>query len=120
MTTTCFSTGIGRYCGCLSTSTSRAPRASCRWVAGSRSEPNWAGHLPHRLDLRVAAHPAHADTGIHRGPDVGIEQIRGEEDLPVRDGNDIGGNVGRDIARLRLDDRERGQRAARLLDAGVQ
>ena len=42
MMATCFSTGTGWYCGCFSTSTSRAPRASCRWVAASRSEPNWA------------------------------------------------------------------------------
>ena len=39
---TCSSTGIGAYCGCLSSSVRRAPRASSFWVEASRSEPNWA------------------------------------------------------------------------------
>jgi hypothetical protein len=36
------STGIGLYCGCLSSSTSRAPRSSCARETGSRSEENEA------------------------------------------------------------------------------
>ena len=68
-------------------------------------EPQRAGHLLHRLDLGVAAHPADADAGVHRGADVGEEQIGGEEDLPVGDGDDVGRDVGRDVARLGLDDR---------------
>src|SRR5438309_9083573 len=35
-----------------------------------------------------------------------------EEDLPVGDGDDVGGDVRRDVARLCLDDRQRGERAA--------
>src|SRR5262249_17729349 len=40
--TTCFSTGSGAYWPCFRISTMRWPRASCCWVALSRSEPNWA------------------------------------------------------------------------------
>ena len=36
--TTCRSTGNGLYWGCLSSSTSRAPRSSCAREAASRSE----------------------------------------------------------------------------------
>src|SRR5882762_1947189 len=52
MTITCWSTRIGWYCGCLSTSTTRAPRASCRWVAGSSSEPNCANASSSRYCAR--------------------------------------------------------------------
>ncbi len=41
MVTTCFSTGMGTYWGCLRISTRRWPRLSWARVALSRSEPNW-------------------------------------------------------------------------------
>ena len=40
--TVCSSNGMGLNCGCFSSSVSRAPRASRRWVEASRSEPNCA------------------------------------------------------------------------------
>ncbi len=40
--TTCSSTGNGEYCGCLSSSTSRAPRSSWAREAASRSDANAA------------------------------------------------------------------------------
>src|SRR5690606_38887030 len=40
--TTWSSTGVGLFCGCLSTSTSRAPRSSCAFDVASRSEANAA------------------------------------------------------------------------------
>ena len=40
-------------CGCFSTSTSRAPRESCRWVAASRSDPNWANASSSRYCARL-------------------------------------------------------------------
>ena len=83
-------------------------------------EPERARHLLHRLDLRVAADAAHADAGVHRGPDVGEEEVGRQEDLAVGDRDDVGRDVGRDVTRLGLDDRERRERAARLLDAGVE
>ena len=36
--TTCSSTGIGWYCGCFSSSTSRSPRSNCALEVASRSE----------------------------------------------------------------------------------
>ena len=49
MIITCCSTGIGWYCGCLSTSTSARAAVELRWVAASRSEPNCG----ERLELAV-------------------------------------------------------------------
>src|SRR5256884_614266 len=48
----CCSTGMGAYCGCFSTSTTRAPRASCFCVASSSSEPNWANASSSRYCAR--------------------------------------------------------------------
>ena len=42
------------------------------------------------------------------------KRSRLEEDLPVGDRDDVGRDVRRDVAGLRLDDRERGERAARV------
>src|SRR6266550_5327178 len=52
MTMICCSTGIGWYCGCFKTSTTRAPRASCFCVAWSSSEPNWANASSSRYCAR--------------------------------------------------------------------
>ena len=43
-----------------------------------------------------------------------IEEVGLEEDLPVGDRDDVRRDVRRDVAGLRLDDGERGQRAARV------
>ena len=44
------------------------------------------------------------------GSHTGVEEIGLEEDLPVGDRDDVGRDVGRDVAFLRLDDRQRGHR----------
>src|SRR2546427_2467683 len=75
-------------------------------------EPQPPGDLLHRLDLRVAAHAADRDAGVHRGPDVRIEEIGLEKDLAVGNRDDVRRDVCGAVARLRLDDRQRGQRAA--------
>src|SRR5260370_373923 len=74
-------------------------------------EPQPPGDLLHRLDLRVAAHSTDGNAGVHGGPDVRVKEIGFEEDLSVGDRNDVGRNVGRDVARLRLDDRQPRQRS---------
>ena len=128
---TCFSTGSGWYCGCFSTSTSRRPRLSWLSVALSRSLPNCAnaassrilreveaqraGHLAHRLDLRRAADARDRVADVDRRTDALVEQVALEEDLPVGDRDDVGRDVGREVARLRLDDRQRRQRSAAVL-----
>src|SRR5205807_3115226 len=78
-------------------------------------EAQAAGDLLHALDLRVAADPGYGDAGIDGRALAGVEEIGLQEDLPIGDGDDVGRDVGGDVARLRLDDRQRGQRAAPAL-----
>ena len=86
MMATCFSTASGGYWPCFRSSTMRWPRASCSWVALSRSEPNWAnaassrycarssrslpGDLAHGLDLGGAAHARDREADVHGRPDA--------------------------------------------------
>jgi hypothetical protein len=77
-------------------------------------EAERAGDLLHRLDLRVAADAADRDADVDGGADAREEEVRLEEDLPVGDRDDVRRDVRRDVAGLRLDDRERGERAARV------
>ncbi len=72
-------------------------------------------HLPHRLDLGAPPDPRDRQPHVHRGPNPRVEEVRLEINLPVGDGDHIGRDVGRDIAELRLDDRQRGERAATQL-----
>ncbi len=110
---------------CLSTSTMRSPCARRALVSASRSEPNWAkalqlavlgvdqlqraGDLLHGLDLGVAADTGDRDTGVDGRADAGVEQLGLQEDLAVGDGDDVGRDVGGNVARLRLDDGQSGQ-----------
>ena len=77
-------------------------------------EAQRAGDRLHRLDLRAAADAAHRDADVDGRADARVEEIGLEEDLPVGDGDDVGRDVRRHVAGLRLDDRERGERAARV------
>ena len=131
MITICFSTGSGSYWSCLRISVSRSPRASMAWVALSRSEANsakaassryWArsrrsaaGHRLHGLDLGRAADAGDGVAHVDGGADAGVEQVGLEEDLAVGDRDDVGRDVGRDVARLGLDDGQRREAAAALL-----
>ena len=74
-----------------------------------------AGHLLHSLDLGVAADAGHRDAGVDGRHDAGVEQLGLQEDLTVRDGNDVRRDVGGNIARLGLDDGQRRQAAAAQL-----
>ena len=74
-----------------------------------------AGHLLHGLGLRRRAHAGHRDADVERGPLAGVEEVRLEVDLAVGDRDDVGGDVGRHVARLRLDHRQGGERAAAVL-----
>ena len=128
---TCFSTGSGWYCGCLMISDSFSPRVSWSRVALSRSDANWAkaasarywarsslsgaGDLLHRLGLGGRADARDRDADVQRGPLAGVEQVGLEEDLAVGDRDDVGRDVGRHVAGLGLDDRQRRQRAAAVL-----
>src|SRR5215467_5550961 len=52
------------------------------------------GDLAHGFDLRVAADAADRDADVDGGANAGVEQVGFEIDLAVRDGDDIGRNVG--------------------------
>src|ERR1035438_5152794 len=71
-----------------------------------------AGDGFHGLGLRVAAHAADRDAYVDGRADIGVEQIGFEEDLAVGDRNDVGGNVRRNVAGLRLDEGQGGERTA--------
>ena len=61
-------------------------------------------HLRSRSDAR------HRDAHRDRRPDALVEQVGLQEDLAVGDRDDVGRDVRGDVARLRLDDRQRRQR----------
>ena len=67
-----------------------------------------AGDLLHGLDLRAAAHTGDADTHVDSRADALVEQAGLQVDLAIGDGNNVGGDIGRHVAGLRLDDREGG------------
>merc|ERR1712079_171445 len=54
----------------------------------------------------------HGQTDVDGGSDTLVEQLGFQEDLPVSDGDDVGGDVGRHVSGLGLDDGERGEGAA--------
>ena len=47
--------------------------------------------------------------GLTAGMNAGVEQLGLQEDLAVGDGDDVGGDIGRHVAGLGLDDGQRGQ-----------
>ena len=73
-----------------------------------------AGYLFHSLDLGIATNTGNGNAGVHGGHNAGVEQLGLQEDLTVGDGDDVGGNVGRNVACLGLDDGQSGQTAAEL------
>ena len=82
-------------------------------------EAERTGELAHTLDLGGAADAGHRDTDVHRGTNALEEQVGLEEDLAVGDGDDVRGDVRRDVTGLGFDDRQRGQRAGLALDFAV-
>jgi hypothetical protein len=128
MTSTCFSTGREARTGSASAIPSGAGRGSTAAATRGR-DPNRtartprvrgieqvdtkaSGHLPHRLDLRVAADAADRNADVHGGADIRIEQVGFEEDLAVGDRDHVGRDVRGDVAGLRLDERQGRERSA--------
>ena len=70
------------------------------------------GQLLHGLDLGGGTDTRHGETDVDGGADTLMEQLGLEEDLAVRDGDDVGGDVGRHITSLGLDDRQSGEEPA--------
>ncbi|GIX62231.1 uncharacterized protein BcabD6B2_16660 [Babesia caballi] len=134
---------MGAYCGCFSSSVSRVPLVNSFWVLASRSDLphshvtitahlpelresrnfselsqvqlHGARHLLHGLDLGSRTHTRDRQTHVDGRPDALVEELALQEDLPVRDRDDVGRNVRRHISRLRLDDRQRREAAAPVL-----
>src|SRR5690606_4824056 len=72
------------------------------------------GDLLHGLDLCRTTHTGNRVTHVDGGTHARVEQVGFKEDLSVRDRDHVGRNVRRNVARLRLNDRKRGQGAAAL------
>ena len=70
--------------------------------------------LTHGLNLRRTADAAHRKPNVHCRTNARVEQIGLKINLAVGNGNDVGRNIGRDVARLGLDDGQRGERAATI------
>ena len=62
--------------------------------------------------LRLAADARDGFADIHGGQDALLKQVGREIDLAVGDGDQVGGNVGRDVLLFGFDDGQRGERAA--------
>src|SRR3546814_5903161 len=78
-------------------------------------EPQALGQRLERRRLGLAADSRHALADIDGRLLVLVEEPRVEIDLAVRDRNQVGRNVGTDIAGLGLGDRQRRERAAAAL-----
>ncbi len=65
-----------------------------------------------RLDGSGEADARDREADVDGWTNAGVEEVGFEEDLSVGDGDDVGRNVGRDVAGLGLDDRKRGERTA--------
>src|SRR5262249_19801633 len=64
----------------------------------------FSGDLFHGLDLGSGTDPGNRDADVDGRSHPLIEQVGFEEDLAISDGDDVGGDVGRDVAGLRFDD----------------
>ena len=64
-------------------------------------------YLFHGADLGRRPDPADRQSDVDGGTDPLVEQLRLQEDLSVRDRDDVGRDVGGDVAGLSLNDRER-------------
>src|SRR3546814_17214025 len=62
-----------------------------------------------------SADAADREADVDRGTDALIEEVGFEEDLAAGDRNHVGRNIGRHVARLRFDDRQRGERARAIV-----
>ena len=74
-----------------------------------------AGHRAHGPDLGRATHAGHRDAHVDGRAHTGLEEVVLEVDLAVGDRDDVGGDVGRHVAGLGLDDRQRRERAGAAL-----
>merc|ERR1719464_349428 len=72
----------------------------------SQLELHGTSDLLHGLGLSSRTDTGHGETDVDSGSDTLVEQLCLQEDLSVSDGNDIGGDVGRHVTSLGLNDRQ--------------
>src|SRR5207237_1786073 len=89
-------------------------REGCKLAVLREVEAERPGDLLHRLYLRRAADARDGVADVNRGAYPTVEEVCFEEDLPVRDRDDVRRDVCRDVSGLRLDNRQAGERAAAL------
>merc|ERR1719341_996162 len=68
--------------------------------------------LLHGLSLSSRTDTGHGQTDVDGGSDTLVEQLCLQEDLSVSDGNDVGGDVGRHVTGLSLNDGQSSEGAA--------
>ena len=78
------------------------------------------GHFLVSLHLCRRTNPRYGQTNRHCGTYALVEQIGLEKNLPIGNGNDIGGDVARDVSHLRFNDGQssEGTVAAVLVETG--
>ena len=79
-----------------------------------------AGHRAVGRALRLAADTRNGFADIDRGQHAQFEQRRREVDLSIRDGNQVGRNIGGNVLCFGLDDGQRGERTAAAFLAQVR
>merc|ERR1740123_2491301 len=92
------------------------PHASAQQLLGGsvkiRTELSESSDLLHGFGLSSRTDTGHGQTDVDGGSDTLVEQLCLQEDLSVSDGNDIGGDVGRHVTGLGLNDGQSGEGAA--------
>lgn len=66
-------------------------------------------YLLHGLGLGSRSYTGYRQTDVDGGTDTLVEELSLQEDLTVSNGNHVGGNVGRYVTSLGLDDGQGGQ-----------
>merc|ERR1711974_513309 len=74
-----------------------------------------AGNALHGVGLGSGSDAGHGQTDVDSGADTTVEQLSLQKDLAISNGNDVGGNVRRQITGLGLDNGQRSQRATTRL-----
>jgi hypothetical protein len=82
-----------------------------------QEELQGTGDLLHGLELGSGTDTRHGKTDVDGRSDTLVEEFGFQEDLAVGDGNDVGGNVGRHVTTLGLDDGKGSQGSTAVLVA---
>ena len=69
----------------------------------------------HGLELRGGADTRHGETDVDGRADTLVEELSLQEDLAVGNRNDVGGDIGRHITALGLNDGQRSHGATAVL-----